>query len=350
MRFLFVWQHVDPAHRLTGLDGLRAIVGRLDGFELPGRAWERAILPARLDRYEPSMLDMLCLTGQAGWARLSAATGPPEGGHYLRPGNLRVALFLREHADAWRALRQDTGLFRLQADANTDGERVLELLRSSGASFFRDIVRESGLTDAAVGHAIAALTIAGLVTSDGFAGVRAVIRTLKEQPVRLSRTDMTGRWSAVAASTAVKDVRDGAVETQARALLERYGVVFRRLLLRETNAATWRELTRVYRRLEARGEIRGGRFVTGASGEQFALPDAVERLREVRRSKADGRLITISAADPLNLIGTLTSGDRVRAITSTMIVYSDGVPVEIRERDAVRALTSSAIPVVAADL
>jgi ATP-dependent Lhr-like helicase len=370
MRFLFVWQHVDPAHRLTGLEGLRAIVGRLDGFELPGRAWERAILPARLDRYEASMLDMLCLTGQAGWARLS---GPPEGGHYRgrdprgadprgadprspdhrgpdhRPSGLRVALFLREHADDWRALRRDAdvGSVRLQTDLDEDGQRVLELLRSSGASFFRDIVRESGLTEAAVGHAIAALTIAGLITSDGFAGVRVVIRTLKKQPVRLNRTDMTGRWSAVAASAGG---RERAIEMQATALLQRYGVVFRRLLLRETNAATWRELTRVYRRLEARGEIRGGRFVTGASGEQFALPEAVERLREVRRSKTDGRLVTISAADPLNLIGTLTAGDRVRAVTSTKITYRDGVPFEIHERDSVRALTSSAISVVAADL
>src|SRR5204863_1826049 len=130
----------------------------------------------------------------------------------------------------------------------------------------RDIVRDCGLTEAGAAHAIAALTIAGLVTSDGFAGVRAVIRTLKSQPTRFSRTDMTGRWSAVVASN---ENRDQAIEMQARALLERYGVVFRRLLLRETNAATWRELTRVYRWLEARGEIRGGRFVTGVSGEQF---------------------------------------------------------------------------------
>jgi ATP-dependent Lhr-like helicase len=125
---------------------------------------------------------------------------------------------------------------------------------------------------------------------------------------------------------------------QARALLERYGVVFRRLLLRETNAATWRELTRVYRRLEARGEIRGGRFVTGASGEQFALPSAVERLREVRRSTSRDTLIVISAADPLNLIGGLTSGERIRAITSTRIAYRDGVPVAVREGDYIRSL------------
>ena len=132
--------------------------------------------------------------------------------------------------------------------------------------------------------------------------------------------------------------REEAVEVQARALLERYGVIFGRLLARETNAASWRELTRVYRRLEARGEIRGGRFVTGVSGEQFALPDAVDRLREVRRSGRDGRLLTISAVDPLNLTGILTSGERVRATIGTRLVYRDGVPLAALEGDYIRPL------------
>jgi ATP-dependent Lhr-like helicase len=321
MRFLFVWQHVDPAHRLTGLEGLRAVVARLDGFELPGRAWERAVLPARLDRYESSMLDMLCLTGQAGWGRLSAGEGQ----------HLRVALFLREHADAWRSLRPEDAVHAGVEDRlDEDARQVLALLRASGASFLRDIARACGLTEAGAAHAIATLTMFGLVTSDGFAGVRAVIRTLKSQPVRFGRTDMTGRWSVIVPA---ETRRDDAIEVQARALLERYGVMFRRLLVRETNAAPWRELVRVYRRLEARGEIRGGRFVTGASGEQFALPEAVERLREVRRSEALGRNVSISAADPLNLIGMLTSGDRIRAITSTTIEYREGIPVGVRERD-----------------
>ncbi len=332
MRFLFTWQHVDAAHRLSGLEGLRAVVARLDGFELPGRAWERAVLPARLDRYEPSMLDMLCLTGQAGWGRLSAVDGagtPARG--------LRVALFLREHAEAWRALRavDAAGARALEAQLDTNAQQVLTLLRTSGASFLRDVVRESGLTEPAAADAIATLTVAGLVTSDGFAGVRAVIRTLKSQPVRFNRSDMTGRWSAVAAS---QHDRERAIEVHARALLDRYGVIFRRLLLREVQPVTWRELVRVYRRLEARGEIRGGRFVTGVSGEQFALPDAVERLREVRRSGAHGGIVVISAADPLNLVGTLTSGERVRAVTSIRIAYRDGVAVAVREGECVRPL------------
>src|SRR5262249_31256953 len=133
--------------------------------------------------------------------------------------------------------------------------------------------------------------------------------------------------------------REAAIECQAWALLTRYGVVFRRLLTREANAAPWRALTRVYRRLEARGEIRGGRFVSGMSGEQFALPEAVERLREIRRTDLSGRLLVISAADPLNLAGIVIPGDRIRAIASTRIVFRDGVPLAALEGDYVRPLT-----------
>src|SRR5207247_8646996 len=146
--------------------------------------------------------------------------------------------------------------------------------------------------------------------------------------------------------------REAAIETQARSLLRRYGIVFRKLLAREANAAPWRELGRVYRRLEARGEIRGGRFVTGMSGEQFALPDAVDRLREVRRTPADGRLHVISAADPLNLAGIVTSGERVRAIAASRIVYRDGVPLAAMEGDYVRPLIEAAevAPALASDV
>jgi ATP-dependent Lhr-like helicase len=182
-------------------------------------------------------------------------------------------------------------------------QRILDTLRTHGASFLDD--RE----------ALDELVNAGLVTSDGFFG--------RQSP---------GRWSLLAEA-------EPDVEMQARALLRRYGVVFRRLLTRESNAAPWRELARVYRRLEARGEIRGGRFVTGMSGEQFALPEAVERLREIRRTPHDGKVTVISAADPLNLIGILTAGDRVRAIASNRIAYRDGVAVSVMEGDFLRPLT-----------
>jgi ATP-dependent Lhr-like helicase len=177
------------------------------------------------------------------------------------------------------------------------------------------------------------------VTSDGFSGLRALVWAAGGRPAQHDRrSNFAGRWTTLEASCE-EVTREEAVELQAWSLLRRYGVVFRRLLTRETNAATWRELARVYRRLEARGEIRSGRFVTGVSGEQFALPDAVERLREVRRIPAEGDLVTISAADPLNLAGIVTAGERIRSAGRTRIVYRDGVPLAVAEAGMIRELS-----------
>jgi ATP-dependent Lhr-like helicase len=187
-----------------------------------------------------------------------------------------------------------------------------------------------GLGDDDFRQGIAELVSAGLVSSDGFAGLRRLVGN-----GRRSAADLAGRWSLIATS---ETSRDAAIEAQARALLRRYGVVFRRLLAREPNAAPWRDLARTYRRLEARGEIRGGRFVTGMSGEQFALPRAVERMREIRREGADDVLIVISAADPLNLTGILTAGERVRAVSGYRIAYRNGVALSVMEGEGVRAL------------
>jgi ATP-dependent Lhr-like helicase len=339
MRFLFSWQHVAAGDRLTGLEGLGTIVSVFDGFELPAKAWERSVLPARLDRYDKSMLDMVSLTGQAGWGRLSV---PPEPNRdRVVVHSLRVALCLREHSDAWQTLRfgdssQHDGL---ESHLDTVARQVLATLRARGASFFRDLASACALSPPALHDAIATLASTGLVTSDGFAGLRSLLRTSRRptSPAHDRRHDAAGRWSAISVDLTPK-AREAAVEIQARALLTRYGLIFRRLLTRETNAATWRELIGVYRGWEARGEIRGGRFVAGMSGEQFALPEAVERLREVRRQARDGRLVTISAADPLNLTGILTSDDRVRTVTSNRIVYRDGVALAAMEGDYLRPL------------
>ncbi len=342
-RFLFAWQHLDSANQLEGQEGLRAIIGRLDGFELPAKAWERSVLPARLQRYEPSMLDMLCLTGEAGWTRLSTTKDTKDAKDAKDTKNTkstRAALLLIEHRDAWQALRFADESERESIERGLDAEalRVLALLRARGASFLRDVAQGCELDETALATAMARLVACGLVTSDAFAGIRAIARALQQDPPAFDRRrDQAGRWSAV--PPVAQMPREPAIEVQARALLNRYGVIFRRLLVRETNAATWRELSTVYRRLEARGEIRGGRFVAGVSGEQFALPDAVERLREIRRSGRDGRFIIISAADPLNLTGILTSGDRVRAVTSSKIVYRDGVALAALEGDYLRQLT-----------
>ncbi len=333
MRFLFRWQHVDPSSRLTGLEGLREAVAALDGYELAAGAWERAVLPARLDRYDPSMLDMICLSGEAGWARLSPAHVDGSPAPALTSAT-PIALFLREHAAAWRLLRTSDEDPPLDDAART----VLSVLRSRGASFFNDLISACALDADGLRQAIGALAACGLVTSDGFSGLRALVWAARGRPAAHDRrSSFAGRWTAVAASHDGL-TREEAVERQAWALLRRYGVVFRRLLTRETNAATWRELARSYRRLEARGEIRGGRFVTGMSGEQFALPDAVARLREVRRIPADGTLIAISAADPLNLTGIVTAGERIRTAGRNRIVYRDGAPLAVREGTFVREL------------
>ena len=343
-RFLFAWQGVAAAPQYSGPDGLRAAAAQLDGFEVAADAWERNVLPVRVQNYDPSMLDMLCLTGAVGWARLSPPVASEASAVSRIVGATPVALFDREHGACWQSLRLDEGSDVRMSEA---ARAIAELLRTRGASFAREIAAATALSDEEVRQALGELVSAGVISSDGFAGLRALIRPalLRPRPTRgtlrgtsQSPVDVAGRWSLLRHDEAEVD-REDAVEQQARTLLRRYGVIFRRLLTRETNAAPWRELARVYRRLEARGEIRGGRFVHGMSGEQFALPEAVERLREVRRQNADGRVIIISAADPLNLIGIITAGERVRAVASTRIAYCDGVAMSALEGECLRPLT-----------
>jgi ATP-dependent Lhr-like helicase len=355
MRFLFSWQHVESSSALTGIDGLRAIVAQLEAVELPARAWERHVLPARLDRYDPAALDMLCLTGHVGWARVSS--GPTQ-----VVGATPVALFLREHGDVWLSLRDDETAGNASTPLSAVAERIVEQLRARGASFGSELIAACHLSDEEFRTGITDLVGAGLVTSDGFAGLRAIIGP-SSGGTRLQRPESAGRWcelrrpstgaqsapSEVEGSGVVPTDRAAAVETLAWTLLRRYGVLFRRLLVREAFDVPWRELARVCRRLEARGEIRGGRFVSSMSGEQFALPDAVERLREVRRSAHDDRLMVISAADPLNLTGIVTPGDRIRTSTSNRIVYRNGVPLAAMEGDMLRMLTT-VDPAISADV
>jgi ATP-dependent Lhr-like helicase len=279
------------------------------------------------------MLDMICLAGEVGWGRLSTAHLQETAAPGLSPAT-PIALFLREHESAWRTLRARDA----EPSLSEPARRVLSVLHSRGASFFRDLASTCDMDSDQLRHAIGALVAGGLVTSDGFAGLRALVSAARGRPMQHDRrSHFTGRWTAASAEPGKVD-RETAIEWQAWALLRRYGIAFRRLLTRETNAATWRELARVYRRLEARGEIRSGRFVTGMSGEQFALPDAVERMREVRRMHADGRVVTISASDPLNLAGIVNAGERIRTAASNRIVYCDGVPIAVMEAGVVREL------------
>jgi ATP-dependent Lhr-like helicase len=338
MRFLFVWQHVEERARLTGPDGLRQILETLHGFEVPAAAWERSVLPARMDRYEPSMLDVLCLSGEAGWARLSA------------PGMLKtasvtpIALVVGDHADDWLPATDDDT--PSEAGITEDAQAVLERLRARGASFFKDLMATVPFDADRMRQALSVLVAAGLVTSDGFAGLRMLVASSQGRVLPGDRrVNLSGRWS-VRLRKGRETTRDAAVERQAWTLLRRYGVIFRRLLTRETTAAPWRDLARVCRRLEARGEIRGGRFVSGMAGEQFALPDAVPVLREVRRTALSGTIYSISTADPLNLAGIVTAGARLRAAGRNCVAYRDGVPVAALENRVFRAL----VPLDARDM
>jgi ATP-dependent Lhr-like helicase len=222
---------------------------------------------------------------------------------------------------------------------------ILDHLQTRGASFAHDLAAACGLTLDEVQTALADLVALGLVSSDGAAGLRRTIGATS-WTTGAHRAGADGRWFAITQGDGSR--RAEAVETLAWTLLRRYGVVFRRVLTREASGVPWRELVGVYRRLEARGEIRGGRFVSGMSGEQFALPDAVERLRELRRSGPDDTLLTISAADPLNFTGVITRGERIRAIAASRIVYRNGVPIAAMEGDMLKRLAEDVEPDVAA--
>jgi ATP-dependent Lhr-like helicase len=347
MRFLFRWQRVDPEHRVSGLEGLGAVLEQLDGFEVPAKAWEPDVLAARCSEYDPALLDMLCLTGRVAWARLSAG-GNPAARPASRPiRSTPVALPIRQHLGAWLALAptaEPPGLSSYAQD-------VLAVLSRRGASFFTDLTAGSGLLATQVEQALAELAAAGLVTSDSFTGLRALLTPSdRRKPlvtraasadVRRHRTvnfgiEGAGRWSLLHPDPNGRAVEPTDIDLLATTLLARYGVVFRRLLARESLTVPWRELLQVYRRLEARGEIRGGRFVAGMQGEQFARPEAVAQLRAVRRAAKEVELVVLSAADPLNLTGLVTPGDRTSALASNRIAWRNGVPVAALEANEVR--------------
>ncbi len=350
MRFLFAWQHVDAEHHVMGVEGLAAIVAQLDGYDLAAGAWEPDVLSRRCEEYDPLMLDTLCLTGRVAWGRVSPPAEPGSGPFVSGPlRSTPVALFMREHAQLWLHAGASSAL-----SLSSNAAEVYQILERRGASFFHELVNEAGLLPTQIEQALGELVALGMVSADSFAGLRALlIPSSKRRPRagvrRKHRTspfgvESAGRWVVIRRKDERRDggavnAESDAIESIALVLLRRYGIVFRRLLTRESNVPPWRELLRVYRRLEARGEIRGGRFVAGMSGEQFARPEAVGQLRAIRRSEPAGDLYGISAADPLNLTGIVTPGDRVAALASNRVVYRDGVPVAAREGGAFREFT-----------
>jgi ATP-dependent helicase Lhr and Lhr-like helicase len=340
MRWLLRWQHISPNSQLGGERGLLEVLRQLQGFEIPANAWEKQILRPRMNAYEPSLLDQLCLTGAVGWGRLSPhpATLEDSGSGRRRVVPTSVApitFFVREDSD-WM---QPRGLEEEQAEERvlSDGAReVAGFLRRRGASFFADIVRATGRLKAEIETALWELVAAGLVTADGFENLRSLINPTRRAepgtPKVAKPRHSTGRWSLLFAAEATD--RNKTIEATCRVLLRRYGVVFREVLARESNLPKWRELQIIFRRLEDRGEVRGGRFVSGFLGEQFALPEAVESLRAMRNLPTTGETVILSAADPLNLIGFIVPGERVAAISGKYVKFRDGVPVDPEERSA----------------
>jgi len=346
MRWLLRWQHLAPEAQVQGERATLDVLRQLQGFEIPANAWERHVLGGRIADYDPKWLDQLCLTGAVGWGRLSPHPATLEdsaaGKRRVIPTSVApITFFIREEAD-WMTPHSPSA-DQPEARGLSDGARqVLEFLRQRGASFFADIVRGTDKLKAEIETALWELVAAGVVTADGFDNLRSLIDPKRRAGQGSGRTSRprhsSGRWALLYADQAVE--RNRAVEATCWMLLKRYGIVFRDLLVRETNLPKWRELQMAYRRLEDRGEIRGGRFVDGFLGEQFALPVAVESLRATRKVPSDGETITFSAADPLNLVGILVPGERVPAISGKTVTFRDGVAVQsLEQQDRPRQAT-----------
>ena len=340
LRFLLDWQGITRDPRPQGVEALAAIVEQLEGFEIPASAWESDVLRLRMHDYDPNWLDSLCLSGRAIWQRLTppkAATGGP-----VRA--TPITLLTRKNSALWHGLEADAvDESRLSHPARA----IVDYLRAHGASFFDEIVSGAGLLHAQGETGLGELVAAGLVNSDSFSGLRALLMpserkrrlAARRRRVALFGLEDAGRWSVTRRKPAQTDT--AAAEQLAWILLRRYGVVFRRMLEREADRLPpWFAMLRIFRRLEAQGLIRGGRFVAGVSGEQFALPEAVSALRAVRRRQPDETLVSLSAADPLNLTGLLLPGARVPALASNRLLLRDGVPVALHSGGATQFLIS----------
>jgi ATP-dependent helicase Lhr and Lhr-like helicase len=341
LRFLCEWQRVLPNARMQGSDALAAVLAQLEGFEAPAGAWETEIIPSRIAEYEPQWLDEHCRAGRLIWTRLAARAGArADDGTARGASPLRstpIVLLARRTVPLWSTMleRADVPILTSRAEA------VADYIRAHGASFFDEIVDNVGLLPVEVEAALAELVAVGMMNSDSFAGLRVLLMPSGRRGKsashggrhrrRLALYGMAdaGRWALVHRHAELSAARkDEAVEHIVRSLLRRWGVVFWKLLTREADwLPPWRDILSCCRRLEARGEIRGGRFVAGFSGEQYASPEAVGLLREVRRKPLAQELVSLSAADPLNLIGILTPGARLPSLSGNRLLYRDGLPV-----------------------
>jgi len=339
LRFLFEWQRVSAAARMEGPDAVGAILAQLEGFEAPASAWETEVLPNRISEYEPAWLDEQCLAGRFVWTRLAPRRADPERG--AAPVRATpIVLLARRNLRLWSGLTGSADPLQLSVSA----QRVAAHLDGHGASFFDEIVAGAGLLPSQTEEALAELVALGVVNSDSFAGLRALLVPAdrrkpamggrRRRRIALFGMDAAGRWSKIArpeaAASPDREREEEIIEHVVRTLLRRWGVLFWRLLAREADwLPPWRDLLMCCRRLEARGEIRGGRFVEGFSGEQYAAPEAITLLREARRKPHEGHYLSLSGADPLNLVGILTPGARLPSLSGNRLLYRDGVPVAL---------------------
>lgn len=342
MRFLLQWQHVASGSRQHGEAGLLEVIKQLAGFEAAASSWDSQLLRIRMAKYEPELLDRLCLSGAVSWGRLSphprlAEIDDRERVRRITPTSVApISVFPREDSEWLLDILQDeTARTRPDpfAGLSAVAQDLHRVLRDRGASFFADLVRETGHLATEVEEGLWELVAAGLVTADGFDNLRALIdprRRRAEGRERARRPrHAAGRWSLLRSSHSALNAQRSALSAEkvARQLLRRYGVVFRDLLAREALVLSWRDLLVAYRRMELKGEVRGGRFVSGFVGEQFALPEAVEALRAIRKGGgvAGGLEVKISACDPLNLAGIILPGPRVPAVPTNFLICKDGI-------------------------
>ncbi|MEO8464649.1 MAG: DEAD/DEAH box helicase [Gammaproteobacteria bacterium] len=328
-RFLFHWQGLGGERR-QGAEALRAVLGELQGLALPAALWERQVLPARIKDYSPLLLDQLCTAGEVVWWR-PRPSGAAPGSRASTVATSPIALVPRGTLPLWRTL----GSFEPASGMSGAAERIVASLRERGALFFVELVQASGLLRVQVEEALGELVARGLVTADSFAGLRAVLTPQSQRRgfrgrSRLRGTsgfDAAGRWALLPAQTAPRSAAGPeALEHAAKSLLRRYGIISRRVAAREPMAPPWRELLPFYRTAEARGEIRGGRFVEPFGGEQFALMEAIEELRRLRRTKDVDEWLVLAAADPVNLIGILEETSRA-AVPHRRIAFRNGAAV-----------------------
>ncbi len=339
MRFLLRWQHVAPDTQLSGESGLAAVVEQLEGYEAATASWEPEILARRLRDYRPGWLDRLCHDGEVSWLRLmprprddnDAPAGPPS---KATP----ITVVLRSDL-GWLLAAARDGVEPTPPSVGATAE-VVEVLRRRGACFAVELAEATRRLPDDVERALWDGVARGLLTSDGFAAIRARVTgerhsSLPPRHSRLRRAAASaasgaGRWSLVPTTIAEAGAdldRDELAEAVAELLLHRWGVVFRDLVVHDSLRFPWRDLQWALRRLEDRGLVRGGRFVAGFSGEQYALPSAVDQLDRMRKTPKSDEHVTINATDPLNLVGVLLPGDKVPAIRTNRVTYVDGAPL-----------------------